>query len=355
MAQYVFALSNDKTKSVVDSLRNNTYINAVFESNNLELTEDILLNMADQCPVDYFYVIKTEHSIYFPTFDFSFKPADWDYMYVHMWNNDTTVRLYSKHLVKHNPAAYTDAALSEGKVPLKLHNDVIYKYSIFDIIFLSYDESTADRNFEILQSRFPKSKRVSGIKGIFEAHLEAARLANENNSDMFFVVDADAIILPDFTFDIGTSYNASAVHIWHARNPINDLEYGYGGIKLFPTKKVLDYTGLPIDITTSISNDIIVIPTVANITRFNTDPFSAWRAGFRECVKLSSKLISNQDNVETEARLEAWCTNGMDREFGEFTLMGANEGRDFGRDNANRPDQLRLINDFKWLESRFDS
>lgn len=355
MAQYVFALSNKKTKSIVASLRETTHINAVFESDNLELTEDILLQMANQCPVDYFYVIKSEYSIYFPTFDFSFKPDDWDYKYVHVWNNDTTVRLYSKHLVKHNPAAFTDAAMSDGKILLKLHDGAIYKYSIFDIIFLSYDEPHANHNFEILKSRFPKAKRVTGVEGIFEAHLAAARLADANNSDMFFVVDADAVILPDFTFDIGTAYNASAVHIWHAKNPINDLEYGYGGIKLFPTRMILDYTGLPIDITTSISNDIIVIPTVANITRFNTDPFSAWRSGFRECVKLSSKLISNQDNAETEARLEAWCTVGMDREFGEFTLAGANEGRDFGRDNAALPDQLRLINDFKWLESKFSS
>jgi phosphoribosylpyrophosphate synthetase len=34
---------------------------------------------------------------------------------------------------------------------------------------------------------------------------------------------------------------------------------------------------------------------VSNITAFNTDPYSTWKSAFRECVKLSSKIIDRQD------------------------------------------------------------
>ena len=103
------------------------------------------------------------------------------------------------------------------------------------------------------------------------------------------------------------------------------------------------------------SKNFKVIPEVSNITCFNTDPFSAWRSAFRECTKLASKQIINQDNTETEERLDTWCTKGVDREFGDFVIMGANEGREFGTENTNRTEMLALINDFEWLEKKFQS
>ena len=62
---------------------------------------------------------------------------------------------------------------------------------MFDIIFISYKEVNADYNFKDLQSRFPIAQRVHGVKGIHQAHIEAAKLCK---SDMFYVVDGDAYI-----------------------------------------------------------------------------------------------------------------------------------------------------------------
>ena len=39
-----------------------------------------------------------------------------------------------------------------------------------------------------------------------------------------------------------------------SRNPINDLVYGYGGIKLFPTQMTRDMDTTTPDMTTSISD-----------------------------------------------------------------------------------------------------
>ncbi len=50
-----------------------------------------------------------------------------------------------------------------------------------------------------------------------------------------------------------------------------------------------------------------------------------------------------------------WCTVGGDSEFGEFAIMGANEGREYGLQNINQPELLGLINDFSWLEEKFSN
>ena len=55
---------------------------------------------------------------------------------------------------------------------------------MFDIIFISYKEPNADSNFKDLQSRFPIAQRVHGVKGIHQAHIEAAKKAL---TKMFYV------------------------------------------------------------------------------------------------------------------------------------------------------------------------
>ena len=42
-------------------------------------------------------------------------------------------------------------------------------------------------------------------------------------------------------------------HVWRSKNPINDLLYGYGGVKLFPKQALLDFDDWHIDFTYSAS------------------------------------------------------------------------------------------------------
>ena len=41
-------------------------------------------------------------------------------------------------------------------------------------------------------------------------------------------------------------------------------------------------------------------------------------------------------------------------DFGEYSIMGAQQGRDFGNYYRNKPQTLHLINDYKWLREKFD-
>ena len=48
---------------------------------------------------------------------------------------------------------------------------------MYDIVFISYQEINAEENWHRLKSRFPMTKRVHGVKGIHNAHIEAATKA----------------------------------------------------------------------------------------------------------------------------------------------------------------------------------
>ena len=217
---------------------------------------------------------------------------------------------------------------------------------MYDIIFISYNELYADENFAKLQESYPLAKRIDKVAGIHQAHIAAAK---KSMTRMFWVVDADAIIVDSFKFDYHVpDWDLDVVHVWHSRNPVNNLTYGYGGVKLLPKKLTIDMPVNTIDMTTNISSKFKVMEEVSNITAFNTDPFSTWRSAFRECCKLA---VTN--NEESLARLHFWCQLNDYARYGAYAYMGAITGRSYGEKNASNPEALAKINDFTWLEARW--
>jgi hypothetical protein len=237
-------------------------------------------------------------------------------------------------------------------VEKKQHNVVASKLKPYDIVFISYNEPTADENYRKLLERFPRAKRVHGVKGIHQAHIAAAKLAE---TCMVWIVDGDAEIVEDFNFDHEVStYEKDIVHVWRSKNPINDLVYGYGGVKLLPTSMTLNMDTSKPDMTTSISSKFKAVKSISNITAFNTDSFNTWKSAFRECCKLSSKIIDRQKSEETLHRLDIWCTLGADRPFGQEAIAGAIAGKEYGSANKDNIEALKKINDFDWLEKKFN-
>jgi hypothetical protein len=231
---------------------------------------------------------------------------------------------------------------------------------MLDVFFLSYDEMYAADNFEILQLFAPHAKRVHGIKGIFEAHQECAR---QSNTSHFYVVDADAIMEEEFSFKFTPKSTrlvyqsipeTDCVFVWRSRNPINDLIYGYGAVKLFPKQKLLDAKHWNVDMTTSIGATFVPKFQISNTTAFNTDPFNTWKSAFRECTKLSSAIIPNSDNADNEYRLRKWCDSAdKSRPFSAYCALGAQQGEEFGHRYRHKPAILNKINDFTWLREMF--
>lgn len=230
----------------------------------------------------------------------------------------------------------------------------------YDIFFISYNEPNADINYNRLKERFPRAKRIQGVKGIHNAHIEAAK---QSTTEKFWVVDADAKIVDKFNFeseyfphyDSGNRKEyVSTVQVWHSSNPINDLVYGYGGVKLLPKFLTENMEIASVDMTTSISDRFKVMPQVSNITEFNVSEFDTWRSAFRECTKLASKIIDNNYDEETDIRLGIWCTIGKDKPYGRYAIGGATEGRLYGYESIGNTEALSKINDFEWLKQRFE-
>jgi len=229
---------------------------------------------------------------------------------------------------------------------------VVSKHKSYDVVFISYDESNADEHYYKLLEKAPHATRVHGVKGIHQAHIQAAK---QSQSEMVWIVDADALLMDNFNFDLYIEkWDRETVHVWRSKNPINDLVYGYGGVKLLPRGLTLDMDTSKPDMTTSISNKFKAIPKISNITAFNTDPFSSWKSAFRECCKLSSKIIDRQQAEETMKRLQVWTTVGKDKPFGKFAISGAKAGVQYGEQNKNNINALYKINDFDWLKAKFD-
>lgn len=224
---------------------------------------------------------------------------------------------------------------------------------MYDIVFISYQEPNADKNYDRLKRRFPTAKRIHGVKGIQQAHIAAAK---KSFTKMLWIVDGDAEILDDFDFDyIVDDYNLDTVHVWRSQNPVNGLVYGYGGVKLFPKRLTVNMDTSKPDMTTSITDKFKPVEQISNITVFNTDPFSTWKSAFRECVKLSSRVIDRQEDKETKKRLETWCTVGKDQPYGKYAIAGAVAGAEYGKKYKNSLTDLYKINDFEWLKEQFNA
>jgi hypothetical protein len=210
-----------------------------------------------------------------------------------------------------------------------------------DVVFISYNEPNAEENWQRLLQFAPNAKRVQGVTGILNAHKAAAKIAS---TDMFYVVDGDAWIADDWTFDFQPNlYDRDCVYVWHSKNPINDLHYGYGGVKLFPTALLKRTAKWGTDLTTSVGKKLKVINQVSNVTRFDTSEFDTWRSAFRECAKLAL----NED-IESERRLNQWLSSSTG-EFAEWAILGAAQGKAY----AETTSSITRINDYEWLEQQF--
>ena len=217
---------------------------------------------------------------------------------------------------------------------------------MFDVFFLTVGESNAISNLSRLQEKCTPIV-IRDVKGFYNAHKACA---DQSSTEFFYVVDADAWIVDDFEFTYKPE--AERVHVWRSINPLNGLRYGHGAVKLFPTS-AFDRPEPPIDLTTSLGG-IISLPEVSNETRFNTDAYNTWRSAFRECVKLSGKVIENQIDIATNYRLAVWCNVVRSVQFARFGLEGARAGRVYGLANKGNVDALKLINNEQWIKSQYE-
>ena len=208
----------------------------------------------------------------------------------------------------------------------------------FDTVFLSYDEPNADLHYADLCDKVPWAKRVHGVKGSDAAHKAAAE---QSDTDWFVTVDADNIVQPEFfNLDLDMSDPKIKVYGWCGRNSINGLRYGNGGLKIWNKKFVLDMRTHEAAESDRAQVDFCWEDGYRNFPRVYSDsiitgsPFQAWRAGFREGVKMTlldgvkvpAQEIKQQIWWHNIHRLRMWSTVGSHAENGLFAIYGARLG-----------------------------
>jgi len=237
----------------------------------------------------------------------------------------------------------------------------------YDIIYLSYDEPNAEKNYADLCQKVPWAKRVHGVEGSDAAHKACAKLSE---TDRFITVDGDNRIRAeflnqeiDFTEHVDLQ---NAVISWCGQNEINGLMYGNGGIKCWPTEYVLnmrthenaDPTNAHAQVDFCWDAQYIQMNSVYSDVFNNETPGQAWRAGFREGVKLATDRgvrITPQEFKDNHWRclhwLYIWTMVGADVDNGLWAIYGAREG--LYKTMCTDWDYVQ-VRDFKYLNSLWD-
>lgn len=211
-----------------------------------------------------------------------------------------------------------------------------------DIIYLSYDEPNAEKNYADLLTKVPWAKRVHGVKGSDAAHKACAKVSE---TERFITVDGDNIIHPEFVnqeidFAENTELENSVIS-WCGKNVINGLTYGNGGVKCWPKEYVLnmqthenaDTNNLHAQVDFCWDLQYIQMNSTYSTVYNNSTPKQAWRAGFREGVKLSldrgiRPSVDEFYNLHWRCLylLYVWTMVGADVDNGLWAVYGAREG-----------------------------
>ena len=207
-----------------------------------------------------------------------------------------------------------------------------------DIVFLSYDEPNADKHYADLCNKLPWAKRVHGVKGSDAAHKAAAELSE---TEWIITVDADNIVNPKFfNLDIDTSNPKIQVYSWLGKNKLNGLLYGNGGLKIWKRDFILNMKTHEASESDRAQVDFCwedgyrQFKECYSDTDITGSPFQAWRAGFREGVKMTlldgvkvaPQEISERVWWHNLHRLRMWSTVGAHEENGLYAIYGARLG-----------------------------
>ena len=216
-----------------------------------------------------------------------------------------------------------------------------------DVVYLSYDEPQKEEFWLKIKNMIPWAKRVDNVKGSDAAH-KAAGLASE--TERFILIDGDNMPEQSF-FNLQLDFTNKdptfklAQFRWKAINSINGLRYGNGGMSSWTQDYVANMKTHEHQTDGDVSriadfcmdgkdNLYWAMHDCYSTTYPNYTPFQAWRAGFREGVKMSldrgarPSIAQFKETVATRNlnNLTIWHNVGADVENGLWAIYGARLG-----------------------------
>jgi hypothetical protein len=214
-----------------------------------------------------------------------------------------------------------------------------------DIVFISNGETNAELNYAALtDSTYNRNNlvhRVDNIKGRVAAYHAAAR---KSTTPWFFAVFAKLQAEHNFNWDWQPDRMQQAKHyIFHAKNPVNGLEYGHQAMIAYNRDLVLANPGQGLDFTLDSPHE--VVPLNSGTAYYDIDPWTAWRTAFRETLKLRA---APQD-VETEYRLQRWLEVDVTTE--QWSMKGAQDAVEYYDQVGGDFAELKKSYEWAWLAS----
>ena len=75
---------------------------------------------------------------------------------------------------------------------------------MYDIFFISYNESNCEDNWQNLLTLHPASRRIKNIQGIDRSHMECNQLST---TEKFWTIDGDNWLLQKLPIDITVNHD----------------------------------------------------------------------------------------------------------------------------------------------------
>ena len=220
-----------------------------------------------------------------------------------------------------------------------------------DVIFISNGETNAERNWERLKSLVPHAKRIDGINGRSAAY-KAALMA----SDTAWALCVFAKLYVDDAFDWNWQpdrLQAAKHYIFHAKNPVNGLEYGHMAMIAYNKDLVLNTPEASIVLDYTLAAEHEVVPVLSGVAEYNDDPRMTWRTAFREVIKLKYDQTQHS-NWETDMRLDAWL-NISEGKNGSWSTQGAQDAVEYFNSVGGALNKLQLSFDWAWLDQLWNN
>jgi hypothetical protein len=259
-----------------------------------------------------------------------------------------------------------------------MKNDIVKMFFIkninllknYDCFYLTYDEPEKEQRWNTIKKLIPHAQWVDGIEGFDKAHKECARISK---TDRLTIIDGDNQFLsPLPTLKVPRRLlEKKYVLSYSSKNNINGLSYGNGGLKSWPRDVLLssktheestDEEGA-VDFCFKIP--YYQMPESPTQTIVNLTPYQAFRAGYREGVKMSllgGKVINLHSNKSKTLkdfiprsnyyRLKVWMEVGRDVENGSWAIYGARLGL---MNLMNNRDTLNDIREYSWFKTYWES
>jgi hypothetical protein len=226
---------------------------------------------------------------------------------------------------------YVDKTFAQGTDP------------VLDIVFIDNGEPTAEYNYlQLPHTSIPnRIHRSTGVNGRVAAYQAAAKLST---TPWFFAVFAKLEVDSGFDWTWQPDRLQEPKHyIFHAKNPVNGLEYGHQAMIAYNKNLVLANSGTGLDFTLDDAHE--VVPILSGTANYQFSKWVSWRTAFRECIKLKDSL----PNVENEYRLDRWLS--VDNTQGQWSMKGAEDALEYYESVGGDFAELKKSYDWTWLAS----